>query len=151
MFREADENSDGRINFDEYRTLMLKHPSVLRQMKERNQEMTPDQLAALGLVSGFDENGQPILTPEQQAAALAAAAAAASSSGTPAGAYQGGGGASAAAEQQALQMTPEQIAYLQQQMMQQQQLLMNQQMMVGQGQSQQGNMIEMNYTQDTHG
>jgi hypothetical protein len=49
MFREADGNNDGRINFEgmlykkfrkynilEYRTLMLKHPSVLRQMKERN-------------------------------------------------------------------------------------------------------------------
>ena len=34
MFHEVDENSDGRINFEEYRALMLQHPSVLRQMKE---------------------------------------------------------------------------------------------------------------------
>ncbi|KAA6367934.1 MAG: putative calcineurin B [Streblomastix strix] len=37
MFHEADANNDGRINFDEYRSLMLKHPSVLRQLKEKEQ------------------------------------------------------------------------------------------------------------------
>ncbi|KAK2956734.1 putative Neuronal calcium sensor 1 [Blattamonas nauphoetae] len=43
MFHEADENGDGRINFDEYRTLMLKHPSVLRQMKESEDDLYDQQ------------------------------------------------------------------------------------------------------------
>ncbi|KAH7829458.1 putative calcineurin B [Monocercomonoides exilis] len=54
MFREADENCDGRINFDEYRTLMLKHPSVLRQMKERDQQMEEVQ-AMMDAELGYNE------------------------------------------------------------------------------------------------